>query len=260
MTGKLSIVDCVTTEKGGVAALAEQLKISRPTLYRYMKNYDSGPEYPVPAEVRAIFDSMMADVNLLTRTKGRLERTLRIHQDRLPLIQEDYAALTAEYSAMLQQLDIGGDESKEQTKAILKRQLVDGERIIEHSKKIIEETRVKLDECTRQIELAQGGRVSSLQSKYYTSGNRIMVVHTGEASDNAVYTLDLYIEFMDTMIKLGSYAPAEGRSHFVIDDVVTSAPLAYEIKVKVKGDGNQDVVISTGMREMFTRGEAHLNF
>lgn len=88
---------------------------------------------------------------------------------------------------------------------------------------------------------AEGRDVFKIKSSCYIEDGRCMVVHTGDETNDydedvqlhpekrTYYRLHLYSKIGNEFAHLGEYKPVPNRNFFIIDEVVLSAPLYYNI-------------------------------
>ena len=244
----------------GLSEACERLGKTRPTIYKFMELYDNGNRDALPEDVRAYFDSKLSDIDpssmLKIQIKNR-QRALSLTQEldsvqaEISLLKRDLESLETIYKDLLQK----DSDSRELSKV---------QRHIGDVKHRINSLEVRSDELRRQIkeQLEKIKRLENsepvpevtsdssgiINTACYIEGSRCMVVHDGD-DDDCRYMLELYVKMGSDYVEIADYyaendSPStqepggdEMEDFFMIDNVLLSAPLFYEvIQWKCNGD------------------------
>ena len=245
-----------------VSALAADLNLSRPTVYKYMEKYDEGERESLPEDVVEYFDRKLMredDPRLLAMKKSLTESLMKLQsksnvlQHRMADLEDRKATVTHQLESMKSLMTTNPDISMKLDKLRIESEVVSRESMA--CSQSLNEVSERLAYVKHQLSsLGEKGFVESkekpmfsIKSRCYIEGGKCMVVHTGESTtsysgheEHLYYRLHLYAKVEDEFAHLGDYAPVPNRNFFIIDDVFLSAPLYYNIVTCVADDSRSD--------------------
>ncbi len=250
-----------------MSAIAAELDLSRPTVYKYMEKYDKGEREKLPREVVAYFEKKLTpkDDPKLISEKKRLEElstitTIKADMERTRMSEilrkkEDLANEIAD----LKNASDGGSATRETiskmriNSKVLDEELMRCSDAVHKFEEQLSEINAALSELgDTKFKSGTAKPVFSIKSRCFIEDGKCMVVHTGNSAINVsvskgiekqelvYYRLRLYAKIDDEFAHLGDYVPVKGRNFFIIDDVFLSAPLYYNVVGFVKNSSEED--------------------
>jgi len=242
-----------------VSKVAAELNITRPTAYKYIEKYDAGEYNKLPESVIAYFeqrlsndgshridearDSLKKEISVLSARLDVERHDLETILERKQSLESEMALMDAEKKEGIDDPDLDRQfsESRMMYKALSKKAF-DCNQTLSNLKAVIDEKYRMLTEYEHMEYVpAEGRDVFKIKSSCYIEDGRCMVVHTGDETDDydediqlrpekrTYYRLHLYSKIGNEFAHLGEYKPVPKRNFFIIDDVVLSAPLYYNI-------------------------------
>ena len=251
------ILELIKT-KTSVKKVADQLDISRQSLYNYIEKYEQNEYDKIPAKVLTYFEQLSSDEEMdadevrfsIIKELSVLKTKLAFETENMEQILQKRVELekTLAQKEKLREEHYGDPEiAKDVYETRLMLELVSKESIAcSESVKTIEST---IDQKERILaEFEQGEHVSKttkdvfkIKSSYYIENGKCMVIHNGKETGTAsgdwefcdeerlYYRLHLYSKIGSEFILLGKYKPVKDRNFFIIDDALFTAPLYYNI-------------------------------
>ncbi len=255
-----------------VTKVADDLNLSRPTVYKYMRAYDRGVKDQIPEEVIAYFDQKISSSDSITslQVKLRLKSEIANLTDKAYQLSERLKRLM-DLSAELEKRLIEIKQSNFDSRAalMLEQELIEKKKQLqsysvqyEHIQDTISKLSMELASYEQtKILPSVSKKLYKIQSRCFFEGGRCMVIHSGERNEDVEYHLHLYSKIDSEYVYLGSYSVVDKRNYFMIDDVLLSAPLYYEIigyDNDYPGPGWDDILFpiegkTTGMCELKQR-------
>lgn len=224
-----------------VTKVADELCLSRPTVYKYIEAYDKGDKSFIPDNVIAYFDQKILSSDSTTSLKVKYELKEEImaqkkRADELDRRISEMMISSAELEKRLFELKVSNTKTREAS--ILEEKLLEKKRLTQ--KYSLEYNRLQEIISHLSMELAQYEEINSLppfalnklygiQSECYSDNKKCMIIYDGEQCDDTIYRLNLYAKLNSDYIRLKKYDDVSCWNYFIIDDVVLSAPLYYEI-------------------------------
>lgn len=223
-----------------ITKVAEDLGVSRPTVYKYIESYDGGRRDSLPPNVRDYFDERLNS----GFSSSQLDVVADL-RDEIADLKEQTAESSDELmdvSKILAKLSVELDRAKEigDSKAVS-----DIKKIIDthmqrrnHLEVTISNNLATIEQLSKRLAEAEGLKVIAdplidpkhgIQSKCFFENGKCMVIHNGPLYENRYYELLLYSKVGYEYVLLGAYRPAKKRHFFIIDDVVFTAPLYYTV-------------------------------
>ena len=237
---KMKIADAIKMNSS-VTKVADDLDLSRPTVYKYMEAYDNGSR-DLPENVLAYFDKMVSSSDSITvlHIKIKLKEEIMRLNAKSKIISERMESLM-EKSAIVEKDLVNSQNNPDANPRdliLLKHEL---DRLNENRQQLnvqYEDTQQRISalsaelatyEKTNTISVIPTNNLNKIQSRCYIENGRCMVVHNARCDEDEKCTLHLYVKIDSEFVHLESYETGEGKSFFIIDDVLLSAPLYYEI-------------------------------
>ena len=266
--GTIRLADWIKMNSN-MTKVSKDLGVTRPTAYKYVKDYDSGLTGSIPEDVLEYFDELLsqdvgAGAEELLRLKDRLAET----RERLEEYTKEQLDLIGRCAELESKYYSGGFSMKDEDELNSLR-----ERLRNIDVRIVKDEEVIAD---LSDVIARSERVGSpalhfksaykIQSRCYMEGGRCMVVHDG-GYYNPMYgsalackfVLHLYTVINSEFVRIGTYEHPKDRDFIMIDDVLLSAPLYYTITRLdgiyddsdfEAGEYTTDISYSTGMCEL----------
>ena len=233
-----------------VTKVAEDLKLSRPTVYKYIELYDTGERDQIPEEVVAYFDKMVSDPDSITSLQVRLRLkeeilALKNEADVINSHLEQMMKESADYEARLVKIKAANGDSREALLLMESLTRIKSESIslnvqYQNIQDRIERLSMELASYEQTKVLPTSSKkLYKIQSRCYFEDRKCMVIYNGEHSEDYDYRLYLYAKLDSDYVFLKYYEDKNAWNYFIIDDVLFSAPLYYEI-CKCGYDGSMD--------------------
>jgi len=233
-----------------VTKVAEDLNLSRPTVYKYMEVYDRGDKDQIPQEVVAYFDKMISDSDSTTVLQVKLklkEEILALRNQAAEISKrlEELMAISAEQESRLVALKAADVDSREAL------HLTENLRNIKNESYSLtiqyRDIQARIEVLSKELASYEQTKVLpspskklyKIQSKCFFEDKKCMVIYNGDHCEDSEYRLYLYAKLDSDYIFLKSYTDTESWNYFIIDDVLFSAPLYYEI-CRLGFDGSFD--------------------
>ncbi|WP_400204892.1 hypothetical protein [Methanomethylophilus alvi] len=221
-----------------VSKIANDFGVSRPTMYKYIENYDAGQKDALPENVRTFFDEKLSEEDGTT-----IERIKDELKEQIATLEKEYSCFAAKiknqmarYEEFKLAKDTAGDLTKEEAiERDMKQKMMEVE--IQHSSAMLDHLQSRLDEFQRRLAQYEAVKVPILETKSvfkiksrcYFEDRKCMVFHTGPQYEERHYYLHLYIKIDNEYAMVGTYQQEKDRNFFIIDDVFFSAPLYYDV-------------------------------
>ena len=247
-------VDEWVKTNSSVATVAAELNLSRPTVYKYIRMFDSGEKDKLPDDVVSYFEQkMMAEDDPRFLQKKRtleessvlLRKRLEDEKRRMSEIFEKRAILDDEISTLelspKDETALKRMNDLKQEYASLSKESLRCSRLVNDLEFQLQSVESELCEMEHTEYVPDTTKqVFNIKSSCYIEDGKCMVVHTGDDTgyinvDNRdeeqklYYRLHLYAKVGNEYAHLGDYMPVPNRNFFIIDDVFLSAPLYYNI-------------------------------
>ena len=223
-----------------VTKVADDLNLSRPTVYKYMDAYDRGDRDQIPQEVVAYFDRMVSDSDSITTLQVKLklkEEILMLNSKAADITNRlnEMMMISAEYESRLLELKAAEGDSREALHLTEKLREIKSE--TSSLSVMYEDIQDRIENLSRELASYEQTKVLpstskklyKIQSKCFFEDRKCMVIYNGEHSDDTEYRLYLYAKLDSDYVFLKYYADRDAWNYFIIDDVLLSAPLYYEI-------------------------------
>ena len=233
-----------------VTKVADDLNLSRPTVYTYMEAYDKGDKDLIPEEVVAYFDKMVFDSDSITtlQVKLKLKEEILMLNDKAAEISyrlKEMMEVSAEYESRLVELKSVDGDSREAL--LLMEKLSQLKKETSTLSVNYENIQDRIEHLSRELAFYEQAKVLpssskklyKIQSKCYFEDKKCMVIYNGEHCEDSEYRLYLYAKLDSDYVFLKYYTDKEMWNYFIIDDVLFSAPLYYEI-CRCSYDGSVD--------------------
>ena len=233
-----------------VTKVADDLNLSRPTVYKYMEAYDKGDKDLIPEEVVAYFDKMVFDSDSITtlQVKLKLKEEILMLNDKAAEISyrlKEMMEVSAEYESRLVELKSVDGDSREAL--LLMEKLSQLKKETSTLSVNYENIQDRIEHLSRELAFYEQAKVLpssskklyKIQSKCYFEDKKCMVIYNGEHCEDSEYRLYLYAKLDSDYVFLKYYTDKEMWNYFIIDDVLFSAPLYYEI-CRCSYDGSVD--------------------
>ncbi len=254
-------------ENSSVSAVAADLTLSRPTVYKYMEKYDKGDLEKLPKDVITYFEQKLTPKDdpkyirmkmELTSMAMELTSRLDMEQKRMSDLLKRKDELTREISVFEKNTksDVDGMESITKMRIDLDVLTKEGMRCsdsIHETEKRLAEVNARLSELENTKYTPSTTKpIFNIKSSCFIENGKCMVVHTGDKTTTYTvndgpeervplhYRLHLYAKIGNEFAHLGDYLPVENRNFFIIDDVFLSAPLYYNIVACIEDQGFDD--------------------
>lgn len=236
---KVKITDWVKMNSS-VTKVADDLNLSRPTVYKYMDFYDRGDKDQIPEEVVAYFDKMISDSDSTTTLQIKLklkEEILMLNQKAADISNrlKQMMMISAEYESRLVELKATDEDSREALHLTHKLHEIKSE--TSSLSVMYEDIQNRIETLSRELASYEQTKVLpstskklyKIQSKCFFEDKKCMVIYNGEHWEDTEYRLYLYAKLDSDYVFLKYYTDTEDWNYFIIDDVLFSAPLYYEI-------------------------------
>jgi len=233
-----------------VTKVADDLNLSRPTVYKYMEAYDRGDKEQIPDEVIAYFDQKVSSSDSITTLQVKLKLKeeiihLNYRADELSSRLKGLMESSSNIERHLIEIKQSNPDSMEAL--MLERELIEKKKEIQSCS--VEYERIQDTISKLSMELASyeqtkvlpsvSKKLYKIQSKCYFEDKKCMIIYNGEHWDDVEYRLYLYAKLDSDYVFLKTYVDKESWNYFIIDDVLFSAPLYYEI-CRCSYDGSLD--------------------
>jgi len=243
-------------ENSSVSAVAAELSISRPTVYKYMEKYDKGEFDKLPKEVVTYFEQKLIpkdDPKYIRMKMDLTDMTMEL-TSRLAMEKARTSELLTKRESLASQIVRLKKNSKDDPEAIetIRKMEIEMDVLTKEGMKCSESmheteehlavVKHKLSELENVKYVPESTKpIFKIKSSCFIENGRCMVVHTGddcmtircgndpETEERLYYRLHLYAKIGNEYAHLGEYAPVRFRNFFIIDDVFLSAPLYYNI-------------------------------
>ncbi len=246
---QVKIADLVKMNSS-VTKVSDDLNLSRPTVYKYMEAYDRGNKDHIPQEVVVYFDKMVSDFDPTTSQQviHKLKNEIILSNDmaddissRLKIIMK----ISVEYERRLLELKATDGDSKEVLHLTEKLREINSERNSLNVRYGDIQNRIAV--LSRELAFYEQTKVFpssskklyKIQSKCFFEDKKCMIIYNGERCEDTEYRLFLYAKLDSDYVFLKYYTDVKGWNYFIIDDVLFSAPLYYEI-CRCSYDGSTD--------------------
>ena len=216
----------------GVKKMAEDLGVSRPTLYKYMNSYDRGDTHLVPPDIVDRFDNILsgADASDSKDTSASIK-------ERLVNLRKVFVECNNHQFELIEQLDSYEKEYRSDPSPELQSTIDNIQRSLWSLDLQQKKRRDTIRELSGRLSAIDGTPGSALDflenyevsSSHYIENGRCMVVHDGDQAPGRRFFLHLYAFVGIGFSCIGTYDTVEGRNFFMIDDAILSAPLYYRI-------------------------------
>ena len=252
-----SISEWIRTNSS-VSKVSAELNISRPTVYKYIERYDAGDYGKLPESVIAYFEQRLSNdgPRRIDEVKKSLKDEVSVLTAKIRVESEHIESILARKKDLEYQMnslkseirETAGNPELENTlneyqrvHEVLSTESLTYEESLTYLKRLLDEkTRMLTEYEHMEYVPAEGRDVFKIKSSCYIENNRCMVVHTGDdyhddeglqnhPEDRKYYRLHLYSKIGNEFAHLGEYKSVSNRNFFIIDDVVLSAPLYYNI-------------------------------
>ena len=223
-----------------VTKVADDLNLSRPTVYKYMDAYDRGDRDQIPQEVVAYFDRMVSDSDSITTLQVKLklkEEILMLNSKAADITNRlnEMMIISAEYERRLVELKAADGDSREALHLTEKLREIKSE--TSSLSVMYEDIQDRIENLSRELASYEQTKVLpstskklyKIQSKCFFEDRKCMVIYNGEHCVDSEYRLYLYAKLDSDYVFLKYYADEKAWNYFIIDDVLFSAPLYYEI-------------------------------
>lgn len=241
-------------ENSSVSAVAADLNLSRPTIYKYVDKFDKGDVDKLPESVVAYFEQKLTpkDDPKLIRMKMNLEDESLMMASRIKMEKARLSELLLKRDEVVRQISVlekspndDADASESMKKMKIELEVLSKEYMVcseslHKAEERLDELEAKLAELENVKFVPSNDKpIFKIKSSCFIENGKCMVVHTGEESlawdpvkeeePRLYYRLHLYAKIGNEYAHLGEYKPVESRNFFIIDDVFLSAPLYYNI-------------------------------
>ena len=248
-----------------VSTLAEEMKLSRPTVYKYMKMFDSGEKEKLPDDVVSKFEKKLVSkddpkflkmkVELMEKSE-KLRNRLENEKRRMSELFDEQTRLSLKIMRLEESPNDEKEikrlkELREEYEAIEKEGLKCSQSVndLESQLHTVESELCDLDNIEYVPDTTE--QVFGIKSSCYIENGKCMVVHTGDKTaiisvnrhdeeQKIYYRLHLYAKIGGEYAHLGDYMPVPNRHFFIIDDVFLSAPLYYNIVACIEDQWFED--------------------
>ena len=254
-------------ENSSVSAVAAELNLSRPTIYKYIEKFDKGDRDKLPKDVVEYFEHKLTPKDdpvyvmkraSLTDKSMMIASKLELEKARLKELLLKKEALSYEIEVLEKKSMDDPEANKDIGRMTAELKVISNECMT--CSGIIHETEDKLIEINAELSRLEDVKtapstsspVFNIKSSCFIENGKCMVVHTGdktitctepdgrERQEPVHYRLHLYAKVGSEYAHLGDYLPVKNRNFFVIDDVFLSAPLYYNIVACVEDTGFED--------------------
>ncbi len=251
-------------ENSSISAVATELNLSRPTLYKYMEKFDSGDTSKIRRrEVLEYFEQKLAsedDPEFIQRKMDLMNESLhleskieyeRVQMEKLIL----YKKRLEDEIRQIEKTQTGdSDCSNELDKKKIDLDVISKEYLI-HSQSL-NDVECRLNDVYENISKLEHNKYISVDTKQtfkiksscFIENGKCMIVHTGDRMTIAAmngesvevpvyYRLHLYAKVGNEYAHLGDYPTIPNRNFFIIDDVFFSAHLYYNVVACIEDNG-----------------------
>ena len=254
-------------ENSSVSAVAAELTLSRPTVYKYMEKFDKGETDKLPEDVVTYFEQKLTPKDDPKYIRMRMEVMDKMMEltSRLAMEKARASELLMKRDSLACEIAALKKSSKDDPESIetMRKMEIEMDVLTKESMKcsdnmhVIEdrlaEVKAKLSELENVKYVPETTKpIFNIKSSCFIENGKCMVVHTGdktttftvnngpEQQEPLYYRLHLYAKIGNEFAHLGDYLPVKNRNFFIIDDVFLSAPLYYNIVACIEDQGYDD--------------------